>query len=80
MSILLGDKNSNDTKIKKIKPGGVYLITGGTGGLGLVFAEHFAKTENVKLILTKKSDFPERSKWQNWIKENDPDNKTSNYN
>ena len=27
--------------------------------------------------MTKKSVFPERSKWQNWINENDPDNKTS---
>ena len=73
----LSDNNFNDTKIKKIKSGGVYLITGGTGGLGLIFAEHFAQTEKVRLILTKRSDFPERSKWQNWIKENDPDNKTS---
>ena len=74
---LLGDKDFNDIKINKIKPGGVYLITGGTGGLGLVFAEHFAKTEKVRFILTKRSDFPDRSKWQNWLKEKDPDNKTS---
>ncbi len=74
---LLGDKSLDDLKIDKLNPGGVYLITGGTGGLGLVFAEYFAQTRDVKLILTKKSEFPERSQWQNWIKENAPDNKTS---
>ena len=74
---LLKDEKFEDIKLKKLKSGGIYLITGGTGGLGLVFAEHFARTENVKLILIKKSGFPERSKWQNWIKENNPEDKTS---
>ena len=42
-----------------VKPGGTYLITGGCGGLGLMFAEHLAKrsraTKPVKLILTGRS-------------------------
>ena len=42
-----------------VKPGGTYLITGGYGGLGLLFAEHLAKrsraTDPVKLILTGRS-------------------------
>ncbi|MCP5109135.1 MAG: KR domain-containing protein, partial [bacterium] len=35
-----------------LKPGGTYLITGGCGGLGFLFARHFAKTHPVNLILT----------------------------
>ena len=42
-----------------VKPGGTYLITGGYGGLGLLFAEYLAKhsraTKPVKLILTGRS-------------------------
>jgi polyketide synthase PksN len=39
------------------KDNGVYLITGGTGGLGLIFAEEIArKTKGSKLILTGRSE------------------------
>lgn len=37
------------------KPGGVYLITGGTGKLGLLFARHLAATCQAKLILVGRS-------------------------
>ena len=39
-----------------IKEGGVYLITGGAGGLGKIFAEHISKTKNTQLILTGRSE------------------------
>ncbi|VVC77176.1 Polyketide synthase PksL [Aquicella siphonis] len=35
--------------------GGVYLITGGMGGLGLIFARYLAKNYHAKLILTGRS-------------------------
>jgi acyl transferase domain-containing protein/acyl carrier protein/SAM-dependent methyltransferase len=35
-----------------LKPGATYLITGGLGGLGYLFAEHLVKTYAAKLILT----------------------------
>lgn len=38
-----------------LKEKGVYLITGGTGGLGLIFAEFLAKEYKAKLILTARS-------------------------
>ena len=38
-----------------LKPGGTYLITGGCGGLGFLFAEHFAQKHPVNLILTGRS-------------------------
>ncbi|CUB27904.1 Polyketide synthase PksN [Bacillus subtilis] len=38
-----------------IKENGVYLITGGAGGLGFLFAEYLAKRAKVNLILTGRS-------------------------
>jgi acyl transferase domain-containing protein/acyl carrier protein len=42
-----------------LKAGGTYLITGGCGGLGLLFAKHFAETQPVNLILTGRSPIDE---------------------
>jgi len=41
----------------RVKDGGVYLITGGTGGIGMVLAEYLASTARVKLVLTARSAF-----------------------
>ncbi len=44
-----------------LKKNGVYLITGGMGGLGLIFAEYLAREYQAKLILTGRSDLtPEK--------------------
>ncbi len=45
------------------KDGGVYLITGGIGGLGLIFAkEMVGKIKNIKLILTGRSELSDKKK------------------
>lgn len=41
-----------------LKQNGVYLITGGAGGLGLIFAEFLAKECQAKLVLTGRSSLP----------------------
>jgi NAD(P)-dependent dehydrogenase (short-subunit alcohol dehydrogenase family) len=38
-----------------LKQNGVYLITGGFGGLGRIFAEHLAKNHQAKLVLVGRS-------------------------
>ncbi|MBQ4797270.1 KR domain-containing protein, partial [Pectobacterium versatile] len=38
-----------------IKQGGTYLITGGFGGLGLIFARYLAQHYSARLILTGRS-------------------------
>ena len=48
---------------------GVYLLTGGLGGLGLVIAEHLARTVRARLVLTGRSAFPEREAWDRWLAE-----------
>lgn len=40
-----------------LKPFGVYLITGGMGGLGLIFAKYLAKHYQANLILTGRSTY-----------------------
>ncbi len=42
-----------------LKPEGTYLITGGLGGLGYLFAQHFAKQQPVNLILMGRSSLNE---------------------
>lgn len=41
-----------------LKEHGVYVITGGAGGLGLLFAEFLAKEFKAKLVLTGRSSLP----------------------
>ncbi|VEP12990.1 Beta-ketoacyl synthase [Hyella patelloides LEGE 07179] len=47
-----------------LKPGGVYLVTGGLGGIGLNLAEYLARTCQAKLILVSRSGLPDRQDWQ----------------
>ena len=49
----LGNDSSADST--PIKQKGVYIITGGAGGLGLIFAEYLAKEFKARLILTGRS-------------------------
>ncbi|ASZ12601.1 non-ribosomal peptide synthetase [Chitinophaga sp. MD30] len=43
------------TPSNRIKEGGTYLITGGAGGLGLIFARHISKTPGTNIILVGRS-------------------------
>jgi len=49
-------------KISRLRKGGVYLITGGLGGIGLTLAEFLAKNYQAKLILTGRSGLPAKEK------------------
>jgi amino acid adenylation domain-containing protein len=51
----------------RLRPGGVYLITGGLGGIGFVLAEHLVKTVKARLILTGRTPLPPRDQWQQWL-------------
>ncbi len=46
---------------------GVYLITGGLGGIGLVLAERLARTVRARLALVGRSPFPSREEWEAWL-------------
>jgi NAD(P)-dependent dehydrogenase (short-subunit alcohol dehydrogenase family)/acyl carrier protein len=42
---------------------GVYLITGGTGGIGLTLAGHLARSVRARLILVARTEMPDRGEW-----------------
>jgi acyl transferase domain-containing protein/acyl carrier protein len=50
-----------------LRDGGVYLITGGLGGIGLVLAEHLARTRRARLVLTARSPLPSREAWNSGL-------------
>jgi phthiocerol/phenolphthiocerol synthesis type-I polyketide synthase E len=59
--------------IRPLRVNGVYLITGGLGGVGLLLAEYLARTVQAKLVLTGRSFFPERSQWTQRLKSHSDD-------
>ncbi|HEX8078666.1 MAG TPA: SDR family NAD(P)-dependent oxidoreductase [Jatrophihabitans sp.] len=46
-----------------LREGGVYLITGGLGGIALAMAERLARDYSAKLVLLGRNGLPERSQW-----------------
>lgn len=56
---------------------GIYLITGGLEDIGLVVAEHLAKTVQAKLFLLEPEDFPNREQWGEWLATHDERDNTS---
>jgi acyl transferase domain-containing protein/acyl-CoA synthetase (AMP-forming)/AMP-acid ligase II/acyl carrier protein len=66
---------SNDNGI--LKEEGVYLVTGGLGGIGLVLAKYLAETVRAKLVLTSRSHFPPRHQWDQWLATHLPADKVS---
>jgi acyl transferase domain-containing protein len=50
----------------RIRTGGVYLITGGTGGIGLTLANYFAGFR-ARIALVARSPIPPRDEWQPWV-------------
>jgi len=69
--------NDSSTSRTRLREGGVYLITGGLGGIGLVLAEYLAKTVRAKLILIGRRGLPERSQWDQWLATHDQQDKVS---
>ncbi|GGH50425.1 polyketide synthase [Paenibacillus silvae] len=46
---------------------GVYLLTGGLGGIGLAIAEKLARTFQAKLILIGRTGLPDKQEWEQYI-------------
>ncbi|HYL99571.1 MAG TPA: SDR family oxidoreductase, partial [Blastocatellia bacterium] len=62
--VKLDDSSAQSARIVE---GGVYLVTGGLGGVGLTLAEHLARTARAKLVLTGRSKLPQREEWDGWL-------------
>ncbi|MEV0728021.1 SDR family NAD(P)-dependent oxidoreductase [Polymorphospora sp. NPDC050346] len=50
-----------------LRDGGVYLITGGLGGIGLVTARDLAEQHRAKLVLVGRSGLPPREEWRDLL-------------
>jgi acyl transferase domain-containing protein/acyl carrier protein len=64
-------------KTNQLRELGIYLITGGLGGVGLVVAEYLAKTVKAKLILISRSGLPDRNLWTQWLENHEQEDSVS---
>jgi len=75
--VRLGDDKTGNSPAF-LRTGGVYLLTGGLGKIGLLFARHLAETvHDARLILTGRSPFPPIQEWDEWLASHGPDDKIS---
>ncbi len=61
----------------RLRPEGVYVITGGTGRLALVAARFLARTARAKLVLVGESGLPAKEGWDTWLAKHREDDATS---
>lgn len=54
----------------RLRDQGVYLITGGLGGLGLTLGQHLAREYKAKLVMVARSKLPDRGDWATWLENN----------
>lgn len=62
----------------RLRNQGVYLITGGLGGIGLELARYLAETISARLVLVSRSELPEPEKWSEWLAAHTNGDATSN--
>lgn len=58
---------NNGLTAGRFKEDGVYLITGGLGGIGFAMVQHLAKQVRAKYVLLGRSPFPERESWSDYL-------------
>jgi acyl transferase domain-containing protein/acyl carrier protein len=54
-------------EVRSLRENGVYLITGGLGGVGLMLAQYLAERVKARLVLTGRTAMPERETWDEWL-------------
>jgi len=55
-----------------IRTGGVYVITGGLGGIGITIAEDLAWRARARVVLVSRSGLPPRVRWDDLLREQGP--------
>ncbi|MCP4147871.1 MAG: SDR family NAD(P)-dependent oxidoreductase, partial [bacterium] len=51
----------------RLKKRGVYLVTGGLGGVGLALAKYLASRQQARLVLVGRSPLPEKESWDRYL-------------
>jgi acyl transferase domain-containing protein/thioesterase domain-containing protein/acyl carrier protein len=60
-----------------LRRGGVYLVTGGLGGIGLELMQHLARHAKARLVCVSRSAMPKESAWDHWLQEHGANDDTS---
>ncbi|MDB6110502.1 MAG: 6-deoxyerythronolide-B synthase, partial [Pedosphaera sp.] len=76
-SLPAGERRTEGQEVRPIpipfiRSGGVYVITGGLGGLGLEVACYLAKAASVKLVLIGRTGLPRPEDWEKILTSTDP--------
>jgi len=61
----------------RLRENGVYIITGGLGGIGLSLAEYLADRVQARLVLVSRLGLPPQDQWQDWLDQHESDDPTS---
>lgn len=57
-----------------IKEGGIYVITGGAGGIGMEVAKYLASQNKVTIALINRSPMPDRQNWESILANGEDEN------
>jgi acyl transferase domain-containing protein/acyl carrier protein len=69
--------SSEPAPLRYLREHGVYLITGGLGGVGSLLARYLAEAVQARLVLTGRSSVPERNQWPAWLAAHDDQDSVS---
>ncbi len=72
MPIALGEQSA-----VAFKAGGVYLITGGIGGIGFSIAGYLLRNWKARVVLTSRTALPGREDWRIWLAAHDDNDSVS---
>jgi acyl transferase domain-containing protein len=56
---------------RRLREGGVYLLTGGPGDIDLALARSLAATARCKLVMRVAAQLPAREEWRQWLEAHD---------
>ena len=57
--------------------GGVYLVTGGVGGIGYVVTKYLLQDRQARVVVVGRTVLPDRSEWESWVAGHGEDDATS---
>ncbi len=61
----------------RLRHEGVYLITGGLGGIGFEVAKELSRQYRARLVLVNRTPLPARGEWANWLRTHEHDDRVS---
>ena len=66
----------NSVPLPRLRERGVYLITGGLGGMALEIAKELARTVSARLVLVARNALPAREQWDEYLAEHEVGDRT----